>query len=105
VLGMHQISGRHLLVVVYRAAPDWYRALGPRRMNRNGLEYYDIADVTKLNESWIEVLDVETPRVLLRQRPPEVRIYWILGQFVAGYHQDEDGRGKVSLWQVVFTPG
>ncbi len=103
VLGLHQPRSRLLFVAVGRAKADWWKGLGERRIGPNGTEVYDIRDITMVNESWVEVIDVEMGRVLARVRTPGLRLSWVLGDLVAGYMEDDRGIGRVVLahWDLV----
>ncbi|MGQ0765435.1 MAG: 6-bladed beta-propeller [Gemmatimonadota bacterium] len=99
LLGLREAEDGLLWVSLGRAAPAWRSALGERRRSPNGFHYYEIVDVERLNESWIEVIDPTAGRVVSRARTAPVRVGWVVGHLLASYGEDSSGVGRVSLWR------
>ena len=94
----------HLWVLGWAAAIDWHRGLGRARRGEGGREFYPIDDYSALYDGIIDVIDLETHRVIAHRRlSSAAAILRVAPGWVAGVREGSDGWWYADILRVRLT--
>lgn len=96
-------DARRLWVLLNVPSKNWRNGLGPVDTKR-GFTSYPNADFGLMYESFVEVIDVGTRKLLQSTRVPAYLQFFVSDSRLAALRHSEDGSPVVELWRVGFKP-
>ena len=103
VVGIREISPGRVMVVVGLSKPDYVERRGPPvRISERGNPIYDLTMKQDLYDTIVEVIDVESNRLLLSQRVSLYTCGFVDDEHLCSYRADDQGVPFVDVVRVRF---